>query len=519
VDSAECEWVVLNVPVPARDGILCIRACHNSSRAFQLRDGSDGMTRAAIYSRISRDFTGERAGVARQEEDCRAKASALGWEVVRVFVDNDVSAYSGKRRPGYQTMLQAIEAGEVDAVVVWHTDRLYRRIAELEQYITVCEKTNVTTQTVQAGLLDLATPAGRLVARQLGAVAVYESEQKGRRQKAANKQRAAQGKYFGTRRPFGYESDGVTVRDVEAEAIRGAYDLILIGGSLREVGRRWNAAGLHTPQKHQPWNGTIVSRTLRTARLAGIKTYLGDVVRNERGEPIRAEWPAIVDLDTWHAAQAVLNDPGRKLKFGSLHVSQLLLSGIAICDVCEGTIGSGGKLKGRDRYRCKVAMGGHVMREAAPIDEFIESVILRRLAEPDLAEAFQAGLPAVDVAGLRREADELYARMDAIAEAFADGAVTLGQLKASNERATARLAEIEARMPRNTDSAALSTLITARDVEETWSALSLDAKRGVVEALMTVRLLPPKTRRIRPYLTVDGVRRVNPDTIVIEWKS
>ena len=67
------------------------------------------------------------------------------------------------------------------------------------------------------------------------------------------------------------------------------------------------------------------------------------------------------------------------------------------------------------------------MREAAPIDEFIESVILRRLAEPDLAEAFQAGLPAVDVAGLRREADELYARMDAIAEAFADGAVTLGR--------------------------------------------------------------------------------------------
>ena len=72
-------------------------------------------------------------------------------------------------------------------------------------------------------------------------------------------------------------------------------------------------------------------------------------------------------------------------------------------------------------------------------------------------------------------------------------------------------------MPRNTDSAALSTLITARDVEETWSALGLDAKRGVVEALMTVRLLP-QDPGIRPYLTVDGVRRVNPDG-VIEWKS
>lgn len=477
------------------------------------------MTRAAIYSRISRDFTGERAGVVRQEEDCRAKASALGWDVVRVFIDNDISAYSGKRRPGYQAMLLAVEAGEVDAVVVWHTDRLYRRITELEQYIMVCEKRSVATQTVQAGLLDLATPSGRLVARQLGAVAVYESEQKGRRQKAANKQRAAQGKHFGTRRPFGYESNGVTVREVEAEAIRGAYDLILIGGSLREVARRWNAAGLLTPQKHQGWNGTIVSRTLRTARLAGLKTYLGEVVRNERGEPIRAEWPAIVDLDTWHAAQAVLNDPSRKLKFGSVHVSQLLLSGVAICDVCGATMGSGGKLKGRDRYRCKVAMGGHVMREAAPIDEFVESVILRRLAEPDLAEAFQPELPAVDVAGLRRGADEIHARMDAMAEAFADGAVTLGQLKASNERATSRLAEIGARMPRNTESAAISKLITARDVEETWAALSLETKRGVVETLMRVRLLPPKTRRIRPYLMVDGVRRVNPETVVIEWKS
>ena len=150
--------------------------------------------------------------------------------------------------------------------------------SRLEQYITVCEKTNVTTQTVQAGLLDLATPAGRLVA-QLGAVAVYESEQKGRRQKAANKQRAAEGKYFGTRRPFGYESDGVTVRDVEL-GHPGCLDLILIGGSLREVGRRWNAAGLHThPEASALEREQDRLADLRTARLAGIKTYLGDVVR------------------------------------------------------------------------------------------------------------------------------------------------------------------------------------------------------------------------------------------------
>lgn len=49
-----------------------------------------------------------------------------------------------------------------------------QRPAELEDYITVCERHGVLTHTVQAGLLDLSTPSGRLVARQLGAVARYE---------------------------------------------------------------------------------------------------------------------------------------------------------------------------------------------------------------------------------------------------------------------------------------------------------------------------------------------------------
>lgn len=50
------------------------------------------MTRAAVYVRISKDDTGERAGVQRQREDCLALAESRGWEVVEVFEDNDVSA-------------------------------------------------------------------------------------------------------------------------------------------------------------------------------------------------------------------------------------------------------------------------------------------------------------------------------------------------------------------------------------------------------------------------------------------
>ena len=87
--------------------------------------------RAAVYVRISRDKEGAGLGVERQEADCRALAEQLGWTIVAVHTDNDLSAYSGKPRPGYAALLADLRAGTADAVVVWHTDRLHRRPVEL----------------------------------------------------------------------------------------------------------------------------------------------------------------------------------------------------------------------------------------------------------------------------------------------------------------------------------------------------------------------------------------------------
>ena len=82
--------------------------------------------RAAIYTRISQDREGAGLGVERQEADCRALAERLGWTIVAVHADNDLSAYSGKPRPGYLALLADLRAGAADAVVCWHTDRLHR---------------------------------------------------------------------------------------------------------------------------------------------------------------------------------------------------------------------------------------------------------------------------------------------------------------------------------------------------------------------------------------------------------
>jgi hypothetical protein len=75
---------------------------------------AEGLT-AAVYARISEDRDGTGLGVARQEKDCIALASRRGWHVARVYVDNDISAYSGKPRPQYRQMLDDIKAGHVRA--------------------------------------------------------------------------------------------------------------------------------------------------------------------------------------------------------------------------------------------------------------------------------------------------------------------------------------------------------------------------------------------------------------------
>src|ERR1700733_413671 len=95
--------------------------------------------RAAIYVRISQDREGAGLGVKRQEQDCRELCAKLDFEAGDVYVDNDMSAYSGKPRPEYARMLQDAADGEFEAIVAWHTDRLHRSTRELEDFIDTVE--------------------------------------------------------------------------------------------------------------------------------------------------------------------------------------------------------------------------------------------------------------------------------------------------------------------------------------------------------------------------------------------
>ncbi|MDQ1536774.1 MAG: site-specific recombinase, partial [Actinomycetota bacterium] len=192
----------------------------------------------AVYARISQDRGGEGLGVQRQLIDCRAEAKRRGWDVAEEYVDDDISAYSGKLRPAYRQMLDHIRDGTRDGVIVWHLDRLHRRPIELEEFVQTCTKAGLTNVVTLHGDFNLGSGDGLLVARLLSAVAANESDSKRRRGRRKALEVAQAGKpHMGGPRAFGYRSDKVTVEPAEGTALLAVAERALAGESLPSLCR------------------------------------------------------------------------------------------------------------------------------------------------------------------------------------------------------------------------------------------------------------------------------------------
>ena len=192
---------------------------------------------AGVYTRISSDPSGQRAGVDCQRADCEAHCHTRGWDVVEVFCDNDASAYGRKPRHAYERMLAAVETGKIDAIVTWHNDRLHRSPKELEAFIDLVERSGVRLAVVTGGDYDLTTPDGRLSARIVRAVARKESEDRSRRVRRKHLELAELG------RPAGQLGWGVRSED-EREFVRDAARRVLEGDGLMTIARDWNTQGV-----------------------------------------------------------------------------------------------------------------------------------------------------------------------------------------------------------------------------------------------------------------------------------
>src|SRR5258707_1349034 len=89
--------------------------------------------RAAIYTRMSYALDDDQTKVADQERRCRELAAARELAVAAVYCDNNQSAWRvGRKRKGWDAMLAAIEAGQLDVIIAYHGDRLIRQPRDLE---------------------------------------------------------------------------------------------------------------------------------------------------------------------------------------------------------------------------------------------------------------------------------------------------------------------------------------------------------------------------------------------------
>ncbi|QFG12465.1 serine integrase [Streptomyces phage Alvy] len=466
--------------------------------------GSGQVAECDIYVRISQDLTGDEYGVQRQEKRCRALAAQLGLNVRHVWVDNDLSATKKNVvRPDFEAMLQS----KPQAIVCWHTDRLIRVTRDLERVIEL----GINVYAVEAGHLDLSTPAGRAVARTVTAWATYEGEQKAARQKLANQQAAQQGRpYTAGIRPFGYGDDHMTIIADEAAAIVKGAQMILAGESLSAVARKWDEAKLQSPRSKvtgaKGWTLRGVKQVLTSPRYAGMATYLGEVMG-------QAQWPPILDPEVHYSVVAILNSPERFS--GGKRTGRTpgtLLAGIGQCgyDGCTDTVNGRG-YRGVLVYGCKDT---HTRTPRSIADDRASKATLARLMFPDFLGQILESQNAQDGqsgAQLQSQAQELRDRLDGLAVAYAEGAISLSQMTAGSTALQKKLEEIESQMVSSAGIPPLDPVKGIAGLIEGWPTLPLPTRRAWVDFCCIVTLNPAKGRHLTS-MTVD-------DHVTIEWRD
>ena len=459
----------------------------------------------AIYARISSDQEGTALGVTRQLEDCRKLAAAEGWTVAEEYTDNDVSAFSGKRRPRYEDMLDDLRDGLRDAVIVYHQDRLTRRPIELEQFVEVIEAAKGQhVRFVAGGAVDALNGDGLTMARVMGAIAADESRTKSRRIKRKLDEVAASGRpHGGSRRPFGFDDDRETHRPDEAEVIRTLTARFLASESLRSLAVWLDNEGI-TTVFDKPWRTTTIRDMLISPRVAGLRQHRGEVIG-------KASWDPIIsprDRDRMLALIEQRKNSGRRAP------RNYLLTGMLRCGRCGYTLFSSRRVNSR-RYVC---MGGPDHRGcgrltvvADPLEQLVAAAVLYRLDTPEMGDVI-AGRAAQDeqAAALADTLATETAQLEELAAAYGDKEITMREWMTARKPIEERANNARRRLDRITRTDSLTGFIGNGDaLRAQWTDLNLDRQHAIVRAVLDHAVIAPTDVRGRSF---------NPDRVELVWR-
>jgi site-specific DNA recombinase len=312
--------------------------------------------------------------------------SQPGWQFVQKYVD-DGRTGANLKRTAVQAMFADIEAGKIDAVVVYKIDRLSRSLRDFVAVMAQFDAKGITFASVTQNF-QTDTPVGRLTLNILASFAEFEREMIVERTRDKIARTRARGLWSGGQPPLGYNlvKGALEVNEREAKIVRDIFARYLDTRSVRDVAQSLNSEKRKIKQrgKHaRAWTPDMVSRVLQNPTVTGV------IPHND--QTYEGKHKAIVKRATFEHARAALaantvegKRKGRNPKY--------VLQGIIRCTctarngrVCDSAMapGSSGNTKGQYRYyRC---VGREKGRDGCPAEalpaQAIEAFVVDRLRE------------------------------------------------------------------------------------------------------------------------------------------
>jgi site-specific DNA recombinase len=300
---------------------------------------------AVIYLRVStqkqaRDGT----SLESQLEACRQFAREHGYHVIQEIQDGGRSGFY-LERDGMDQVRDLVRDGKVQAVICYKIDRMNRELGDLlaldKEFARYGAQLHFVADQVER------TDEGILFFQMRGAFAQYERAQIMERTRRGKDQRVRNGNVIVTPfDPFGYKGIAGEARleIVESEAFwaKKIFEWFTVERiSLREIGRRLDAAGVPTKRGGKCWHPStamsILTNPIYTGEWCWNKTRMVSSRPRKFVERPREEWictpvPALVSKETYDLAQGLLTENKRMSSRNAKH--GYLLRGMLICEIC-----------------------------------------------------------------------------------------------------------------------------------------------------------------------------------------
>jgi len=231
--------------------------------------------RCAIYTRKSSEegLEQEFNSLHAQREACEAYIASQkseGWVLVRDQYDDGGISGGTLDRPGLQRLMEDIEDGLVDVVVVYKIDRLSRSLADFAKLVDVFDRNDVTFVSVTQSF-NTTTSMGRLTLNILLSFAQFEREVTAERIRDKIAASRKKGIWMGGVPPFGYrvEARKLVLDGERAEHARWLFERFVEIGSGTVLAQEAKDRGILTRHR-RPIDKKAIYRML------GNRTYLGE---------------------------------------------------------------------------------------------------------------------------------------------------------------------------------------------------------------------------------------------------